>query len=159
VNKLVAIFLCVLLAFPTAVLAAPDAPPEVPKYDLGTFTILKKDQSAPFSGFLFDQESVAKLLAEIEFGTLELELKHNFEQSKSEALWQFKLDNALAANETLEARYTSLTKIKDDEISRLHEIALKRPNDYYHWWFVGGVVGGILLSLGVFYAAAEGFKE
>jgi len=159
VNKLVAMFLCVLLAFPTALLAAPPTPPEVPKYDLGNFTILKKDQVAPFSGFLFDQESVAKILAEIEFSTLELKLKYDFERSKSEALWQLKLDNAFAVNETLEARHTSLIKIKDNEISRLREISLKQPNDYSHWWFAGGVVGGILLSLGVFYAAAEGFKE
>jgi len=159
VNRFIAIFLCALLAFPTSLLATPPAPPDVPKYDLGNFTILKKDQKAPFSGFLFDQESVAKILVEIEFSTLELELKYDFERSKSEALWQLKLDNTLAANETLEARHTSLIKIKDDEISRLREISLKQPNDYSHWWFAGGVVGGILLSLGVFYAAAEGFKE
>jgi len=159
VNKLIAIVLCALLAFPSAVLANAPVPPEVPKYDLGNFTVLQKDQQAPFSGFLFDQESVAKILAEIEFSTLELELKHDFELRKSEALWQLKLDNAVAANESLQEQSKSLNKIKDDEISRLREISLKQPSDYYHWWFAGGVVGGILLSLGVFYAAAEGFSN
>ena len=114
-NKIIAIVLCALLAFPSAALADTPTPPEVPKYDLGNFTVLQKNQQAPFAGFLFDQESDAKILTEIEFSTLELELKHGFEISKSEALWQLKFDNAVAANESLQEQSASLIKIKDEK--------------------------------------------
>ena len=70
-NKLIAIVLSFMLAFPAAAFA------EEGNLDLGTFTILKEDQKAPFAGFLFDQSGIAKLLAETEFKLLELELKHD----------------------------------------------------------------------------------
>ena len=157
-NKILALFLCFLLIFPASVLAQPTTA-ESPKPDLGNFTILKEGQEAPFGGFLFDQDGVAKLLAETEFAALELKLRHEFELGKAAALWELKLSNANAAKDSLQLQHNSLMKIKDDEIDRLREISLDQPNDYSHWWFAGGVVGGILLSIGVFYAAAEGFKD
>ena len=158
-SKVVATFLCVSLMFPASVFA--NTPEETPSsgLSLGSFTLLEKDHRAPFAGFLFYQQSVAKLLGETEFALLELNLRHDFELSKSDALWQLKLDNALAANESLQLRYDSLIKIKDDEISRLRDISLDQPNDYSSWWFAGGVATGIALCFGVFYATAEGFKN
>ena len=99
-----------MLAFPAAAFA------EEGKLDLGTFTILKEDQKAPFAGFLFDQSGIAKLLAETEFKLLELELKHDFELQKSEALWQLKLDNSAASLTALQEKHTTLLGIKDNEI-------------------------------------------
>ena len=161
-SKMIAIFLCALLAFPASAFAnPPDSPEETPSssLSLGSFTLLGEGQEAPYAGFLFDQRSVAKLLGETEFALLELKLRHDFEISKSGALWQLKLDNALAANSSLLERHDFLIKIKDDEITRLRDISLERPNDYSSWWLAGGVALGILVSVGVFYAAAEGFKD
>ena len=161
-NRLIAIFLCILLVFPATALAQPSEPsasPDISRLDLGNFTILKEGQESPFAGFLFDQESVARLLAETEFAVLELKLRHDFELNKSDALWELKLSNVTAAKESLQTQHDSLMKIKDEEISRLREISLDQPNDYSHWWLAGGVVVGILLSVSVFYAAAEGFKD
>ena len=161
-SKVVAIFLCVLLAFPASAFAnPPDPPEEAPSssLNLGSFTLLGEGQAAPYAGFLFDQHGVARLLGETEFTLLELRLKHDFELSKSNALWQLKLDNVSAANVSLLERHNSLIKIKDDEISRLRNISLEQPNDYSSWWLAGGVALGILVSVGVFYAAAEGFKD
>ncbi len=156
-NRIIVMALCVLMAFPASAFAS-DTPPEG-SLSLGNFTLLAKDQKAPYAGFLFDQQSVAKLLGETEFALLEVRLKHDFELSKTEALWQLKLNNATAANESLQIRHDSLIKIKDDEIGRLREISLDQPNDYSEWWLAGGVAIGILLCIGVFYASAEGFKN
>ena len=156
-NKIIAMLLCLLLIFPASAFA--NTPDEEPGLDLGTFTLLKQGQEAPFAGFLFDQQSMAKILANTEFKELELKLRHDFELSKSNALWQLKLDNSQAAKDALEERHNSLMKIKDDEITRLKEISLEQPNDYSHWWFAGGVAAGVLLCIGVFYAASEGFKN
>lgn len=156
-NRIIVVALCMLMAFPASAFAN-DPPPEG-NLSLGNFTLLAKDQKAPYAGFLFDQQSVAKLLGETEFALLELRLRHDFELSKGDALWQLKLDNSTAANESLLARHGSLIKIKDDEIARLRDISLDQPNDYSSWWLAGGVAIGILLCIGVFYASAEGFKN
>ena len=37
--------------------------------------------------------------------------------------------------------------IKDKEIERLTQAALKRPNDYSVWWATGGVVLGVLSTV------------
>ena len=147
-NKLIAIVLSFMLAFPAAAFA------EEGNLDLGTFTILKEDQKAPFAGFLFDQSGIAKLLAETEFKLLELELKHDFELQKSEALWQLKLDNSAASLPALQDKHTTLLGIKDNEIKRLTEIAVEQ-NDYSTLWFVGGVILGIGLTVATVYGVVE----
>jgi len=151
-NKLIAIVLSFMLAFPVSAFA--EETPEDTGVDLGTFTILKKDQKAPFAGFLFDQGGVAKLLAETEFKLLELKLKHNFELQKSEALWQLKLDNSTASLTALQEKHATLLDIKDNEIERLTEIAVGQ-NDYSTLWFVGGVILGIGLTVATVYGVAE----
>jgi hypothetical protein len=160
-SRALAALLCILLMFPASVFANETPPTSQPDsgLSLGSFTLLQENQPAPYAGFLFDRQGVSKLLTETEFAVRELRLRHNFELDKGNALWQLKLDNALAANTSLQERQDSLIKIKDDEILRLQEISLDKPNDYSVWWFAGGVVAGIFVSIGVFYAAAEGFKD
>ena len=152
-NKLIAIVLSFTLVFPAATFA--EETPTNTGIDLGTFTILKKNDKAPFAGFLFDQSAVSKLLAETEFKLLELKLKHDFELQKSDALWQLKLDNSAASLTALQEKHTTLIDIKDNEIKRLTEIAVER-NDYSTLWFVGGIVLGIGLTVATVYGVAEG---
>ena len=154
-SKFIAIVLSLLLVFPATVWA--DTPPaeESTGVDLGSFTILKKDQKAPFAGFLFDQSAMAKLLAETEFKLLEFKLKHDFEMQKSEALWQLKLDNSTASLTSLQEKHATLLDIKDNEIKRLTEIAVEQ-NDYSTLWFIGGVVLGIGLTVATVYGVSAG---
>ena len=155
-NKLIAIILSLMLVFPASAFAEETTEStESSGVDLGTFTILKKDQKAPFGGFLFDQSGIAKLLAETEFKLLELKLKHDFELQKSEALWQLKLDNSAASLTALQEKHIALLSIKDNEIKRLTEIAVEQ-NDYSTLWFVGGVVLGIGLTVATVYGVAKG---
>ena len=45
--------------------------------------------------------------------------------------------------------------IKNSEIDTYREMALDQPNKNNQWWLVGGVVVGIGLSLGTFYATTN----
>ena len=152
-NKLIAIDLSLTLVFPAATFA--EETPTNTGIDLGTFTILKKNDKAPFAGFLFDQSAVSKLLAETEFKLLELKLKHDFELQKSDALWQLKLDNSTASLTALQEKHTTLIDIKNNEIKRLTKIAVEQ-NDYSTLWFVGGIVLGIGLTVATVYGVTEG---
>ena len=42
--------------------------------------------------------------------------------------------------------------IKDMQISKLQELVLDAPNEHSHWWFGGGVLVGMLTTVGVVYA-------
>jgi len=155
-NKLVSLILCFLLAFPASVYAEPEQPPESStELSLGTFTLLKKQDKAPFTGFLIDQTGMAKLLAETEFKIQQLVLEHKFSLQSSEALWKLKLENSQTSLTSLQEKHSSLLAIKDNEIKRLSDIAMESPNDYNAWWFVGGIVLGVGLTIGVVYGVAE----
>jgi len=64
-----------------------------------------------------------------------------------------------ASFDALKEQNTSLLKIKDAEILRLQELALKNPNENSHWWLGGGIVIGIVTSITIFYAAVEVGRE
>ena len=48
---------------------------------------------------------------------------------------------------TLMQQQVEINKIKDEEIERLTDAAMKRPNDYSVWWASGGVLTGALTTL------------
>ena len=45
--------------------------------------------------------------------------------------------------------------IKNNEINTYRDMALDQPNKNNQWWLAGGIVVGIGLSLGTFYAVTE----
>ncbi len=154
-NKILSLILCFLLTFPATVYAEETPPTPSTGIDLGSFTLLKKQDKAPFTGFLINQTGMAKLLAETEFKLQQMELRHQFSLQSTEALWKLKYDNSQASLTSLQEKHDSLLTIKDNEIKRLSDIALDSPNDYSVWWFVGGVVLGVGLTIGVVYGVAE----
>ena len=97
----------------------------------------------------------ARLIAEEEHKQLECNLKINFELEKMEAKHALDMANVQATLDVLRVQHSSFVEIKDSEIKRLQELALKNPNDNANWWFGGGVVVGIITSIVIFYAAVE----
>jgi len=63
-----------------------------------------------------------------------------------------------ASLDASEKKYNSILAIKSDEIDRLQKIAMNQPNSHNHWWFAGGVLSGVAMSLGIFYAAVQASK-
>ena len=78
------------------------------------------------------------------------ELKSKFEIEKLKVKHQFEVDKLNIRIETLIKQHEDINTIKDQEISKLTEAALKRPNDYTAWWATGGLAVGILSSILVF---------
>ena len=116
---------------------------------------IKQGQKAPFNGILYNYQANAVLLASKEKGQLEcsLQLKHSLAKEKARCDMLTSLVKvSLASNEK---KYDAILKIKNNEIDHLQKITLDRPNAYNHWWFAGGFIGGVALSLGIFYAAVE----
>ena len=72
-----------------------------------------------------------------------------------EAKHALDMANVQATLDVLRVQHSSFVEIKDSEIKRLQELALKNPNDNANWWFGGGVVVGIITSIVIFYAAVE----
>ena len=78
------------------------------------------------------------------------------ELSRSQALElqkirnQFQVDSLKIELETLLDKHTRLIQIKEKEIESLTAAALKRPNDYSHWWATGGFVAGVATVVSIF---------
>jgi len=123
--------------------------------ETGRVASLKEGQPAPYSGVLFDETFAARLIAEEEHKKIECNLKIKFELEKMEAKHALEMANVQATLDSLRAQHSSFVDIKEQEIKRLHALALKNPNDNANWWFGGGVAVGIITSIVIFYAAVE----
>ena len=77
------------------------------------------------------------------------ELKLMYELEKQKFKYEFKIDKLNLRIETLTNQHKEILIIKDEEISRLTAAALKRPNDYSFWWASGGLLAGVLITLGI----------
>ena len=121
----------------------------------GRVANLKEGDVAPFDGVLLDTNTAAKILAEEEYKQIECNLKIDYELEKKQARHALEIGNVQSALDTLKEQNSSILRIKDAEILRLQELALKNPNDNAHWWMAGGVAAGILTSIAIFYAAVE----
>ena len=142
-NKLLALSICmVLMTLPLNVNAQ-------------QITNLEKDDPAPYAGVLMDTNTAAEILANEEYKKIECDLKIKHQVEKSDARHDLEMGTLQSRYDSLKEQNTSILTIKDAEILRLQELALKNPNDNAHWWMAGGVVAGIVTSIAIFYAAVE----
>ncbi len=121
----------------------------------GIITEIQKGKRAPFTGVLLDAKAAAKVLTDQKYTAEEckIEMDREIEILKAKLELDLKISEIKLNSAT--DKYTSLLSIKDEENKRLQELALERPNDYTHWWFAGGVIGGIALSVSIFAVAVE----
>jgi hypothetical protein len=152
-NKIIAIATIFVFAF--VPIAAKAQEPTEPK---GRIITLDKDTPAPFSGILFDIEAALILKVDKKYSLLTDKLKLDSELKKIKSEYDLKLNTLQLSFDTLQNKSNSLLKIKDEEIVRLQDLVKKDPNDHTHWWFAGGIIAGALLSIGIYYAAAEASK-
>ena len=146
-NKIIAQILSFALIF-SAPIFAQEA--EEPK-----FTQLEQGEEAPFTGTLFNPAATAELITAHQYSLMECDLKIEYQVSKAKAEMQLQLDSLQISYDSLEEKHQLLMDIKNNEINTYRDMALKQPNDNSHWWLVGGVVIGVGLSLGTFYATTE----
>jgi hypothetical protein len=124
----------------------------------GQIIPLQKDQKAPYTGILLDPVAAAKINTDKKYSLLEGQLKMDYELKKQAADYNLELLTLQASYSSLKESSESIIKIKTEEISRLQEIATESPNDYAALWVSLGIAVGVLMSIGVFYAAVEAAK-
>tara|TARA_B100001123_G_scaffold332663_1_gene375345 strand:+ start:144 stop:608 length:465 start_codon:yes stop_codon:yes gene_type:complete len=149
-KKIFTIFLIVCFACATTTAAAEEIEDEA-----GKVTSVNSGEAAPYSGILLDSIAGAKFIAKSKYCGAEIELRLQKE-------FQMKLTNKQLAVDLLQTQYDTLKNThnqlmvqKEREIVQLNEIIKDEIDDHSHWWFAGGIVAGILLSIGIFYAATE----
>ena len=119
---------------------------------------IKQGQKAPYNGILYDYEANAVLLASKEKGQLECSLQLKHSAAKGEAKCDMLTSTVKASLTATEKKYDAILKIKNNEIEHLQKITLEQPNAYNNWWFAGGFLSGVALSMGIFYAAVQTAK-
>ena len=124
----------------------------------GVITEIQKGSPAPFTGVLMDPAAAAKVLTDQKYTAEEcrIEMDRELELLRAKLELDLKITNAKLIGS--QERLTQILKIKNEEIGRLQQLALDRPNDYTLWWLTGGVVGGIVLTVSIFVVAMETSK-
>ena len=139
------LILTLVLIFPAYAFAQ-----EIPKV-----TDVQEGQPAPFTGTLLNPPAAAQIIADKENAKAECKLQYDYVKQREKVKCDLLLGNANTSLTAANKKYETILKIKDDEIQRLQDVALERPNDYTIWWYAGGIVTGILVSVGVFFVAVE----
>ena len=144
----VALVILLVLAIPTPALAI-DAPLNGKVYSI------EEGEKAPYAGILLDPIAAAQMITNKKYlrAEVELELRKEFQKGlvdKSLALELLQLEH-----DSYKSLNENILSIRETEISQLNAALREEMTDYSHWWFAGGVVTGILLSIGILYAVTE----
>ena len=146
-NKIIAQMLTFGLVFPAPIFAQ--------GLEEAKYTHLDAGEIAPFTGTLFNPLALSQLISDNEFSAEECDLEIEYQVSKARSEMQLQLDSLQISYDALEEKHQLLMDIKNSEIDTYREMALDQPNKNNQWWLVGGVVVGIGLSLGTFYATTN----
>ena len=121
----------------------------------GKVTSVSTGEKAPYSGILLDSIAGAKFIAKSKYCGAEVELKLQKDFQMQINNKQLKADLLQIQYDTLKKTHEQLMSQKEKEIVQLNEIIKDEIDDHSHWWFAGGIIAGVLLSIGIFYAAVE----
>lgn len=154
-NKIISTILAVLMVLIPFHAYAGQQEPDDSLNITGKLTYIGKGEKTPFSGILFDIAAATKLKIDKQFMTLKFKLELDFMKKKLDAEHKLQLSGLQNKLDSLKQRTDSLLKIKTEEINRLQALVKKDTTSHSHWWFVGGIIAGCLLSIGIYYAAIE----
>ena len=108
---------------------------------------LKKGELAPFEGTLFSTSAAARIAIELETKNEACQLKLNRELEKQAAFNQFKLDLKQASLDACLDKYTIVTDLKQQQLNELTDQLKKNSGPQPAWWFAGGIVGGVAVTV------------
>lgn len=154
-NRILAMVLSILMVLVPFQAYAGQQDPDDSLSANGRLMYIGKGDKTPYAGMLFDIPAATKLKIDKQFMVLKFKLEIDFLKKKLNAEHSLTLSKLQLKHDTLESRTKSLLKIKTEEINRLQTLIKKDTASYSHWWFVGGIIAGCLLSLGIYYAAIE----
>ena len=116
---------------------------------------LKKDDRAPFAGTLFSTTAAARIAIDLENNKAVCDLKIGEAVEKQKAYDKFQLDLRQASLDACLQKYTVVVDLKQQQIDELSDQLKKNTGPQPAWWFAGGVVGGITISLLTAYAYSQ----
>ena len=119
------------------------------------FSNIKQGEVAPFTGRLFNNAAVSKIIVDNQFGNLECKLRVDFEIGQVRAEEQYKYDILYAKSEADNQRFTDVISIRDQHIQSLEKYV--RPSNA-HWWAIGGFTVGAGAAIGIMYAITPGLR-
>jgi len=120
--------------------------------ELPQITPLEKNQKAPYSGILYNPAAVAESIAQREALIQQHQLNLNILEESLKAQCDLSLQNLQSDLSACNDRYDQMVLIKDTQIKNLQDLALERPNDHSIWWLAGGIVLGVVATVGITYA-------
>jgi len=115
----------------------------------GRYARLMEGDQSPFNAWCFDDPAFA--IMKTKFDTMEETCKLSIQKAieQEQAKYSLKIKNLELRLDTHKKETDNIILIKDQEIKKLEQAALKRPDDYSIWWASGGVVVGVLGTLAV----------
>lgn len=104
---------------------------------------------SPFSGWCLTDAAMAKIIADKELEGNRCQLKIDKQVETLQARHTFEIDTLKIRLNTLQEEHDQILGIKNREIDQLEKAALKRPNDYWYLFVTGGVILGVLATVGI----------
>jgi len=118
--------------------------------DTPLITNIKKGDLAPYDGSLLNKEALAKIQTEYDKQKKLCELETEYLTTRQKIDCDLKISAAKIELEALKKKYDSVVQIKQDEIERLQDLAIKNDGSNNKWWLAGGVAAGVLITVGMF---------
>ena len=140
-NKIAKVLLCLTLGLSVPAQAAPQ------------FTLLSKNQEAPFKGALFNPEAIAEVLAKSQFVKEEYELKLGYEIEKQELEHTLAIDTLSLRLNSLGEEHSIVITAKDKEINDLHKLIKNHSPATNIWWTLGGAAIGVATTAFIVHVA------
>jgi hypothetical protein len=123
--------------------------------DESQIVVIKKDTKAPFTGILIDTKTGAKILAEREFEIEKCQVRVDYEKDKTKSKCELDTAREKAELSAQGSKKDLIIETQKKENDRLLKIVEEESKDYSSFWFAGGALTGILLSVGIFYASVQ----
>jgi len=108
------------------------------------FVPLEKDEKAPFSGRLFNDAAVSKLIVDNRLKAEQCSVEIQYYKDRTKAEEKYKYDTLQAKCEATGLRLTDLLEIKQEENERLKKLIKPNKNG---WWLAGGFMLGTATSI------------
>ena len=119
------------------------------------FTIIEYKTPAPFSGVLFDENAISKIMADYDLYKYSCDIQKDYELKIQKEEYEFKLENLKIEKQSLTDEYDLFIMQKNTEIDALTD-ALKKTSPRYKWlYFAGGILVGTAASYGAYKAFNE----
>tara|TARA_R110001583_G_scaffold48919_12_gene153158 strand:+ start:3756 stop:4193 length:438 start_codon:yes stop_codon:yes gene_type:complete len=113
----------------------------------GQIVTLEKNDLAPFAGTLFSTSAAARIAIELENNDTTCGLKIGQAVEKQKAYDKFQFDLKQASLDACLEKYTVVVDLKQNQIDTMTEQLKKNTGPQPAWWFAGGVVGGIAVTV------------